>query len=398
MKKIFPWTLCLLMMLGIFASCEKEVKSTKEYTATLESSIDATVASLVGSIISPLTPEDVTDQYFLLSEDKSVPDAGSVKIPGVKDSQNKARFTGEVTDFKFGSIYYYKAVVVADGKAHAGNVRSFRYEEIPITSLSFEKDLFYYRTHKTVTLSLYVKISPENATYRKQLSFSSSLPSVANINAQTGDVTTKSWGTTVITATESHSGKKATCKFKVMDTPPSGATDLGLSVYWGDLNLGATGDFEAGNYYAYGETTPKTSFSESGYKFPTYVNGVLPKANDPAQAKGGHWRMPTAAECEELIKNCKVTLGRSSSGRHYAKVKSKINGYEIWIPLGGYYSIMYGGILEDDNVYFSIYTGDGNHLYNHMINDSSKPGDEMSIYCNGFGGGAYGRNVRPVTD
>ena len=399
MRKISPWTMCLLLMLGAFAACEKNVETTKENAATLESSVDATVVTLTGSIVSPLTPEDVTDQYFLLSEDEDVPEAGSVKIPGVKDSGNKMRFSGQVENFTFGSIYYYKAVVVSDGKSYAGNVRSFRYEVIPITELKFEKEMFLMRINGLQTI--YPKVTPKDATYRNQLSFTSNASAVAGVvDPQTGEVVARAWGTATLTVKDVKSGKEASCQVKVMEYCPSGAGDLGLSVYWGEKNLGATNVFQPGDYYAYGETTPKTSFSSSGYTAPKYENGVLPKANDAAaKTKGGHWRMPTEEECDELIANCTVTLGfNSTNNRYYAKVRSKINGYEIWLPLGGNYSDLYGGTLEYNNVNLSVYTADGNHLYSRNITGSSKPGDEVKLYCNGFGVGYYGRNVRPVTD
>lgn len=40
----------------------------------------------------------------------------------------------------------------------------------------------------------------------------------------------------------------------------SEAVDLGLSVKWASCNLGANNPWEYGNYYAWGETTPKTAY------------------------------------------------------------------------------------------------------------------------------------------
>ena len=399
MTKILFRATGLLIMLGTFAACEKNNEANKRYTSTMGASIDGTEVTLSGSIISPLSPGDVTETYFLLSEDKSVPEAGSVRIDGVRPGSGDAQFTGKVTDFKFGSNYYYKSVVVADGKTHGGNVRSFHFDVIPIERLQFEKDLFYFKIN-AYSPAVRLKVTPENATYRKQISISSSNTSVATVDSRTCAVTIRDWGTTEITARDTKSEIYATCKVKVMAAyPPSGAVDMGLSVYWGQRNLGADYDYQPGYHYSFGETTPKTSYSERDYTFPKFENGVLTKANDPAQSKGGHWRMPTARECKELIANCTVTLGKhSSSGRYYAKVRSNINGNEIWLPLNGNYSPMYGGLLEDDNIYLTVFTADGEHLYSRRINSESKPGDEVKLFCNGFGSGVYGRGVRPVTD
>ena len=43
--------------------------------------------------------------------------------------------------------------------------------------------------------------------------------------------------------------------------------DLGLSVKWATCNLGAATPEEIGNYYAWGETTPKDTYFKNNYKY-----------------------------------------------------------------------------------------------------------------------------------
>ncbi|MBR3609326.1 MAG: hypothetical protein IKL50_05525, partial [Bacteroidales bacterium] len=50
-----------------------------------------------------------------------------------------------------------------------------------------------------------------------------------------------------------------------------GYVDLGLSVKWATCNVGATTPEEYGYYFAWGETTPKTTYYWSAYK---YCNGT----------------------------------------------------------------------------------------------------------------------------
>ncbi|MDY4512770.1 MAG: hypothetical protein SPE10_04900, partial [Paludibacteraceae bacterium] len=102
--------------------------------------------------------------------------------------------------------------------------------------------------------------------------------------------------------------------------------DLGLSVKWATCNVGASKPEEYGNYYAWGETTTKSTYNWSTYK---WCNGskttltkyntsssygtvdnktVLELADDAARANwGGAWRMPTDAEWTELRENCTWT-------------------------------------------------------------------------------------------
>ena len=103
--------------------------------------------------------------------------------------------------------------------------------------------------------------------------------------------------------------------------------DLGLSVKWATCNVGATKPSDYGNYYAWGETKTKTEYTFDNSK--TYgkemgdISGK--KRYDAARAIwGGSWRMPTAAEIQELIDNCTWTW----------TVQDGHNGYRITGPNG----------------------------------------------------------------
>ncbi len=126
--------------------------------------------------------------------------------------------------------------------------------------------------------------------------------------------------------------------------------DLGLSVKWATCNVGATKPEEYGNYYAWGETTTKATYSwntytlttDGGSTFTKYntTDGktVLELADDAARANwGGAWRMPTDAEWTELLENCTRTWTNDYNGTGVAGriVTSKINGNSIFLPAAG---------------------------------------------------------------
>ena len=55
--------------------------------------------------------------------------------------------------------------------------------------------------------------------------------------------------------------------------------DLGLpsGLLWATCNLGASAPEEVGNYYAWGETTPKSFFSKDNYQYennPININNI----------------------------------------------------------------------------------------------------------------------------
>ncbi len=98
--------------------------------------------------------------------------------------------------------------------------------------------------------------------------------------------------------------------------------DLGLpsGLKWATCNVGATNPWEYGNYFAWGETTPKSIYDWSTYlngnitryddwgtynDLPRFITDIAGTPYDAARVNmGGSWRMPTVAELDELIDNC----------------------------------------------------------------------------------------------
>ena len=187
--------------------------------------------------------------------------------------------------------------------------------------------------------------------------------------------------------------------------------DLGLpsGTKWATCNVGASKPEEYGNYYAWGETTPKDYYDWSTYK---WCNGsydtqtkyntssssgtvdnktVLELADDAARANwGGAWRMPTDAEWTELRENCTWTWITKNGVNGY-EVKSKINGNSIFLPAAGYRSI---DDLDDagSNGYYwssSLHTDNDPYAAWGVAFDSDDVGRSSYGRCDG-------QSVRPV--
>ena len=129
--------------------------------------------------------------------------------------------------------------------------------------------------------------------------------------------------------------------------------DLGLSVKWATCNVGASKPEEYGDYFAWGETTTKSTYNWRTYKWcngteytqTKYCNDsfygrvdnktVLDKADDAAAVNwGGNWRMPTYEEISELRTKCTWTWTSQNGVKGY-KVTSKSNGNSIFLPAAG---------------------------------------------------------------
>ena len=116
-----------------------------------------------------------------------------------------------------------------------------------------------------------------------------------------------------------------------------GYVDRGLSVKWATCNVGASSPEGYGSYFAWGETTKKETYTEENSKTygKSFGNISGNSAYDAARANwGSTWRMPTKAECQELIANCTWTR-TTYNGKKGCKVVSKKNNNSIFLPAAG---------------------------------------------------------------
>lgn len=129
------------------------------------------------------------------------------------------------------------------------------------------------------------------------------------------------------------------------DKPLPEAIDLGLpsGTKWASFNVGATKPEEYGCYYAWGETKEKKS-----YNWKTYIHcdGSPDTCHDLGKdisgteydvahvIWGGHWRMPTKEQIDELLDNCNQDF-TTLNGVKGIKFTSKLNGDSIFLPTAG---------------------------------------------------------------
>ena len=90
--------------------------------------------------------------------------------------------------------------------------------------------------------------------------------------------------------------------------------DLGLSVLWAETNIGADSELGYGNYYSWGETTTKSSYTTGTYTY-TESPETLPADHDAATANwGSTCRMPTYEEFAELVNGSDCTWTTENGG------------------------------------------------------------------------------------
>lgn len=159
------------------------------------------------------------------------------------------------------------------------------------------------------------------------------------------------------TATVVKNLEKGMAVFLVSSSQPVKAVDLGLpsGTLWADRNVGADSPEDYGDYFAWGETEPKSTYSWSTYKWcsgssksmtkyctdSSYgYNGftdnktTLELSDDVAYVNmGSKWRMPTGLEIQELQNKCTWTW-TTLSGAYGYKITGP-NGNSIFLPAAG---------------------------------------------------------------
>ena len=191
------------------------------------------------------------------------------------------------------------------------------------------------------------------------------------------------------------------------------AVDLGLpsGIKWASCNVGAEKPEDYGNYYAWGEVLPKKDYPWATYKH-AYGNGnkltkycnnasygdngftdnktTLEPEDDAAHVNwGGSWRMPTAAEMDELRYNCTWTW-TTQNGINGYQITSKTNSNSIFLPAAGYRYYTNLNYVGYRGYYWSS-SLDGDEPYNAcaLYFDS----DYVDSY---YGNRSRGQSVRPV--
>lgn len=167
--------------------------------------------------------------------------------------------------------------------------------------------------------------------------------------------------------------------------------DLGLSVKWATVNLGANSPDDYGGYYAWGEVDEKGIYTQNTYehyKSGSYVNigtNICGTRYDAAHSKwGAPWRMPTSAEFGELEKSCKkdvMVLNGVVGCRYTAK-----NGKSIFLPMAGWKM----AATSDKGVDFAFWCGTKDNIRAYADLFSHK-GTLLGIRSDGL-------SIRPVAD
>lgn len=188
--------------------------------------------------------------------------------------------------------------------------------------------------------------------------------------------------------------------------------DLGLpsGTLWAICNVGATTPEDYGDYYAWGETEPKTTYNWNTYK---YANGdyaqltkycnkiscgyngftdnltILLSEDNAATANWGvGWRIPTKDEWQELYNNTTVTWTMQNEVN--GLLFTARNGRSLFLPAAGCHLGEEISEASDYGEYWSslLYTDWPEYAWCFCFDSGDTGMDYYVRYC--------GRTVRPV--
>ena len=306
-------------------------------------------------------------------------------------------------------LYSYSSYIHRGGsyRCYGFSVRPVGYIIIDVTQISLDRSSADLKLGGSIQLQ--ATISPSNAS-DKTINWESSNTAVATVSSN-GWVKAVAAGNTTISAYASN-GMKASCAVTVA-SPDNGQenghyyVDMGLSVKWATCNVGATMPEEYGEYFAWGETEPKSDYNWATYKLCEGTYNTLTKYNDNSNYGivdnktvldpeddaahvnwGGAWRMPTNDEWQALKDKCTWTW-INQNGTLGRLVKSNITGEKIFLPAASTKNAdgLIGGY---DGYYWSstLYGKDEAWGFHFWSNDYSRyPGQRSN-----------GRSVRPVIE
>lgn len=350
-------------------------------------------------LIATLRPEDASAQItwtssnedvVLVSNGSTPAGDGSIKPAGTVIAKNKEGQS--IVTATVGSLSASCTVTVTSGSV------------VPVQSISLNKTELTLQVGQQ--FELIATILPGNAT-NKQVSWASSARSYQLSLADNGlscviGALAECEATITVRSADNPAQLYATCNVTVTggsSDPGEEVVDLGLpsGLKWRSMNVGASKPEDYGDYFAWGETSPKASYTNSNYKYRSsdiYGDGIgkkgtvlIPEDDAATVNVGSDWRTPKFSEWKELKEKCTWTW-TTRNGVKGMQVTGP-SGKSIFLPAGGCYgsSVTYRG--TQGHYWSASY---GSDIWAEDV-------EFMSTDVNyGLVDRCIGRSIRPVKD
>ena len=398
--------------------------ATEQVFTGTTTNVTATTATITCNFSSASSASALQLGVFYSTERSTIDNYQGVL--SLSTSVSGSSYQVELSNLNSNTIYYYRAYMVSGGKTYYGSVNSFTTSQGGLVTTGDATDITYWSA--TVTCS----IKNTFFTNYKQLGvrYAESKDALENGYSQWEATSTLTNNTFTVTLTNlaeqttyyyqarvtyqntEYYGeiKSFTTLKNTVDYNGHEYVDLGLpsGTKWATMNVGASKPEDFGDYYAWGETTTKTSYTEDNYTLqgltadelvsrgvvnvvnPSsyYPDYILSASYDVATVKwGSAWRMPTSDEINELKRYTTMTQTTQNGVEGFLLTSSR-NKKTIFFPKAGY--LYKSGLYNYGGSFWSSQLNNADYAYHIWLIDNL-------FYCSGQGERYTGSSVRPVT-
>lgn len=393
------FVLCTLLCTMLFAGCEQPEPATSNKVVTGDvTDITRSTALFHGTVNVDISIYNDVEFGIMIAETEKELSAREGEMFTAKVLIGK-EFKLEIGNLSPSSLYYYCAwLLLNDTQYEFGNIKEFNTTGASVPMLAtVEATSIHLRS---ATVGGNVTDDGGSEVVERGICYSTSAdPSISNkkivcgsgLGEFTCDLTDLEKNTKyyvrayAINSIGTSYGNEI--KFTTLDKIQPEAIDLGLSVKWANMNIGAESPEDRGEEFTWGDIIPATyentgsrykwsDGTEDGMTKYNFVDGkiFLDSEDDAATVNwGGNWRMPTVQEIWELQDNCTIETV-VQNGVEGIIVTGK-NGNSIFIPCIGssYWSNQrnesspegaYGFSPQYDRIYYFNY---GNRKYGKYI-------------------------------
>ena len=319
---------------------------------------------------------------------------------------SSGNFTFQLRGLMGSTDYYYRPYAVVDGQTRYGTVHTFRtLDDNVVETGDIDEETLTVSSRLTIGGGAYSTLAL-GVCYGK-----TELPTVNDKTVTSNEVDDENFYTVKLVSPGA--GTIYYRAYILIDNVPHyGAVksfewefapdwvDLGLpsGTLWATCNIGASSPEDYGDYFAWGETEPKSAYNEDTYfdsdfnKYNNYggLTELLPEDDAATVNWGVNWQMPSPAQIQELYNSGYTTTEWTKlNGVDGRMIVSKSNGNRVLLPAAGYRS---GASLYDAGSY-------GYYWSRSLDSSNSRYGYYLyfySSYIRSYGYRYYGRSVRPV--
>ncbi len=175
---------------------------------------------------------------------------------------------------------------------------------------------------------------------------------------------------------------------------PENAVDMGLSVRWSSMNVGASDQYDDGIYTSWGDAYGTNTSTSSSYNSNIHEIAGNPMYDIATCSWNERWQIPTQEQWQELIDKCTWVYAYDSERKLYGYTVTAENGNSIYLPMYNYVqgTNVPSGSSSSSGYYWSATEYRGNEYSAYYLNLGTGSSHSVNSSKNKY----YRMLIRPV--